>query len=53
MEEKKEPSKAQIIKMAIDGLSPGDKAELTEIFRLEMIKTNEMPVNNKIELQVG
>lgn len=53
MEERKGPSKAEILKMAIDGLTGEDKKEFQELIRLEMIKKNEMPVNNKIELQVG
>lgn len=53
MGEKKELSKAQIVKMVIDGLSPEDKAEFVELIRQDMIKENKHPVNNKIELQVG
>ena len=53
MEEKKEPSKAEIVKMVIDGMTPKDKAEFIELVRQDMIKENNHPVNNKIELQVG
>ncbi len=50
MEEKKGPSKAQILKMAIDGLSPEEKEEFNKLLAVDMGKR---PVNNKIELQVG
>ncbi len=53
MEERKGPSKAEILKMAIDGLTGKDKEEFQEIIRLEMVKANELPVKNKIKLQVG
>ncbi len=50
MEERKGPSKAQILKMAIDGLSPEEKEEFNKLLAVDMGKR---PVNNKIELQVG
>ena len=50
MEEKKGPSKAQILKMAIDGLKPEEKEEFLKLIWHDTIKK---PVNNKIELQVG
>lgn len=50
MEENKEPSKAEILKMAIDGLKGKDKEEFNKLIAADMGKR---PVNNKIELQVG
>jgi len=50
MGKRKGPSKAQILKMAIDGLSPKEKEEFNKLLAADMDK---IPVNNKIELQVG
>ena len=49
MEEKKEPSKAQILKMAIDGLSPEEKEEFTNLIAADIPPQ----IKNKLELQVG
>jgi len=45
----KEPSKAEILKMAIDGLTDEEKAEFAKLIGQNI----EPVVKNKIELQVG
>ncbi len=50
MEERKGPSKAQILKMAIDGLKDDDREEFNKLIAADM---EPRPVNNKLELQVG
>ena len=49
MEERKGPSKAQILKMAIDGLNPEEKEEFNKLLAKDMPPA----IKNKIELQVG
>ncbi len=49
MEERIGPSKAQILKMAIDGLSPKEKEEFIKLLAKDMPPQ----IKNKIELQVG
>ncbi len=49
MEEKKGPSKAEILKMAIDGLNSEDKKEFTELIAKDVPPA----IKNKLELQVG
>ena len=53
MEEKNKPSKAQIVKMVIDQMTPEEKEELQKLVMVDMAKNNELPVKNKLELQVG
>lgn len=49
MEERKGPSKAEILKMAIDGLSLEEKAEFNKLLAADMPPQ----IKNKLEIQVG